>query len=78
MPRQMPRNGTERSRAKRAALILPSMPRTPKPPGIRMPSASSSSRAVSLSSSDSESTQKTSIFVPWWMPACRSASTTDR
>ena len=32
-----------RSRATRAALILPSMPRTPKPPGIRMPSASSSS-----------------------------------
>ena len=28
------------SRAIRAAAILPSMPRTPKPPGIRMPSAS--------------------------------------
>src|SRR3954447_26666531 len=39
MPRQMPRKGIFCSRAIRAAVILPSMPRTPKPPGIRMPSA---------------------------------------
>ena len=35
-------------------------------------------RAPSCSSSVSESTQKTSILVPWWKPAWRSASTTDR
>ena len=34
MPRQIPRNGISFSRAIRAASILPSMPRTPKPPGI--------------------------------------------
>ena len=33
MPKQMPKYGTERSRAKRAAAILPSAPRSPKPPG---------------------------------------------
>src|SRR4028118_1184815 len=40
MPRQTPRYGIPCSRAIRAAAILPSMPRTPKPPGIRMPAAS--------------------------------------
>ncbi len=33
MPRQMPKNGMPRSRAKRIASTLPSMPRSPKPPG---------------------------------------------
>ena len=37
MPKQMPKYGTLRSRAKRAASILPSVPRSPKPPGTRMP-----------------------------------------
>ena len=37
-PRQRPRSGILCSRAYRIAPILPSMPRTPKPPGIRMPS----------------------------------------
>ncbi len=39
-PRQMPRNGTRFSRANRTAATLPSTPRTPNPPGIRMPSTS--------------------------------------
>ena len=33
MPRQMPKNGMPRSRAKRIASTLPSMPRSPNPPG---------------------------------------------
>ena len=41
-PRQMPKYGTLCSRAKRMALIMPSMPRLPNPPGTRMPSYSSS------------------------------------
>ena len=39
MPRQMPRYGIPCSRAICAAWILPSQPRPPKPPGIRIPSA---------------------------------------
>ena len=42
MPKQMPRNGTLRSRAKRTASILPAVPRSPKPPGTRMPCTPSS------------------------------------
>ena len=37
MPKQMPKYGTLRSRANCAARILPSAPRSPKPPGTRMP-----------------------------------------
>ncbi len=37
MPKQMPKYGTLRSRANWAAWILPSEPRSPKPPGTRMP-----------------------------------------
>ena len=36
MPKQMPKYGILRSRANRAASILPSDPRSPKPPGTRM------------------------------------------
>ena len=75
MPRQMPRNGTPRSRAKRVAVILPSTPRPPKPPGTRMPSA----RARSTSRSGaSASTQSISSSTPWWMAACLRASATER
>ena len=41
MPKQMPKYGTLRSRANCAARILPSAPRSPKPPGTRMPWTSS-------------------------------------
>ncbi len=41
----MPKNGMPRSRAKRMASTLPSMPRSPKPPGTRMPSKPESSRS---------------------------------
>ena len=36
MPRQMPKNGMLRSRAKRTLAILPSEPRSPNPPGTRI------------------------------------------
>ena len=36
MPRQMPKKGTLRSRANWTEAILPSVPRSPKPPGTRM------------------------------------------
>ena len=46
-PRQRPKKGTPFSRAYFTDMILPSMPRTPKPPGTRMPSASSSRAVIS-------------------------------
>ena len=66
------------SRAIRAAAILPSMPRTPKPPGIRMPSASSIRWRTCSSSSVSESTQSIATPQPCSKPEWRSASTTER
>ena len=78
MPRQIPRYGMPFSRANRAAAILPSMPRIPKPPGISTPSASDSLRSASAQDSVSASTQITSSLRPWWMAAWLSASTTDR
>ena len=78
MPRQMPRNGIFCSRAIRDAVILPSIPRTPKPPGIRMPSACATRSRTSSSASDSESTQSISIGQPCMNPEWRSASATDR
>ena len=40
IPRQMPKQGIRFSRAYWAAWIIPSMPRSPKPPGTMMPSTS--------------------------------------
>src|SRR5207302_1861118 len=57
MPKQMPKYGTCRSRAKRAASILPSAPRSPKPPGTRMPWTPSRRWTVSSCSKISESSQ---------------------
>ena len=47
IPRQTPRYGMPDSRASLAAAILPSNPRPPKPPGIRIPSTSRSSASTS-------------------------------
>ena len=44
IPRQIPRYGICCSRAICAARILPSKPRPPKPPGIRIPSAPAQAR----------------------------------
>ena len=47
MPRQMPKKGISRSRAKLTEAILPSLPRSPKPPGTRIPCSGSSSATTS-------------------------------
>ena len=52
-PRQRPRTGILCSRAYLMAPILPSMPRTPKPPGMRIPSTPSSWPAASSGFSQS-------------------------
>ena len=78
MPRQMPRYGIPCSRATRQARIFPSQPREPKPPGTSTPSTFSSSRRASSSDMPSASTQRTLTWQPWWMPACLSASCTER
>jgi hypothetical protein len=44
----MPKNGTPCVRAYSAAFIMPRVPRDPKPPGTRMPWASSSSRGAAF------------------------------
>ena len=56
-PRHKPRNGRRCSRAKRAAAILPSMPRKPNPPGITMPSRSLSRPSASRPSASSDAIQ---------------------
>jgi hypothetical protein len=62
----------------RAARILPSMPRPPKPPGTRMPSAPARRRRASSEDvRSSESTQSTSRRPPWSAAAWRRASVTD-
>ena len=78
IPRQMPRKGTLFSRAYRTAEIFPSMPRSPKPPGTRMPSAPARSRAAFSSVTVSESTQRISTFTSFSMPPWVRASTTER
>ena len=40
IPKQIPKNGTLFSRAYLIVVILPSTPRSPNPPGTRIPSAS--------------------------------------
>ena len=55
MPKQMPKNGTLRSRAKRTASSLPAVPRSPKPPGTRMPWTPS--RRATASSSRSKTSE---------------------
>ena len=55
MPRQIPRNGMPWARAYRMAVIMPSMPRLPNPPGTRMPLTSAKSRSAFSSVTVSES-----------------------
>ncbi len=78
MPRQMPKNGIWFSLAYRMALILPSMPRSPKPPGTSTPSQPASSSAALAPVTVSLLTHRTSTFMPLAMPAWVRASTTDR
>ena len=77
MPKQMPKYGTLRSRAKRAARILPSAPRWPKPPGTRMPWMPSRNGAGSSLSKTSLSIQSRLTFTWLAMPPWCSASMSD-
>jgi len=58
------------------ASILPSHPRTPNPPGTRIPWTLA--RRAPSSTSPSDATHCTSTFTRWCAPACRRASVTDR
>mmetsp|Transcript_3181 Transcript_3181/g.11503 ORF Transcript_3181/g.11503 Transcript_3181/m.11503 type:complete len:327 (+) Transcript_3181:525-1505(+) len=88
MPRQMPKYGIRCSRAYLAARIFPSTPRSPNPPGTRMPSArfslaqASSYVRASLRScsgwSSSAATQIRSSLWPAATAACSRALRMDR
>ena len=79
MPRQMPRYGISSSRATRQARILPSQPREPNPPGhehaVDVRELGARPRRASSSSA---STQRTCTRHAVAMPACFSASCTER
>ena len=77
MPKQMPKYGTLRSRANLAARILPSEPRSPKPPGTRMPCTFSRNGAGSSFSKISDSIQSSLTRTLLAMPPCDSASISD-
>ncbi len=66
------------SRAYRAAAILPSIPRSPNPPGITMPSRSFSRPAPSRPSTSSAEISSMSTFAPWKKPEWLSDSMTER
>mmetsp|Transcript_5559 Transcript_5559/g.11288 ORF Transcript_5559/g.11288 Transcript_5559/m.11288 type:complete len:221 (-) Transcript_5559:864-1526(-) len=90
IPRHIPRVGTLFSRANRVAAIIPSIPRTPKPPGIKTPlvlSARSTAHAAACfsgllslvaSSRSPASTQRTLTLTFKCMDACDRALTTDK
>ena len=77
MPKQMPKNGTLRSRANFTAWILPSVPRSPKPPGTRMPWTFSRWETASSRSKISESIHSRPTFTLLAKPPCVSASDSD-
>ena len=77
IPKQIPRNGTSFSRAKRIASIFPSIPRSPKPPGTKIPSAEPILSATFSAVNSCESTQSISISESKSNPACFNASTTE-
>ena len=79
MPRHSPNSGIRCSRQWAIAPILPSMPRTPKPPGTTTASTPAKcSAAPSGVSHRSEATHFTAAFTPWAKPPARIASATDR
>ena len=72
-PRQIPKNGSPCSRAQRTAEILPSIPRSPKPPGTRSPSTRPSGPAAPspsiCSASTHASSTRASLAIPPWTSA---------
>ena len=78
MPKQMPKYGTLRSRAKVAAWILPSVPRSPNPPGTRMPcTCSRCAHRVAALEDLGVSIQSRLTLTLLAMPPCVSASESD-
>ncbi len=61
-----------------AVAIFPSVPREPKPPGIRMPSQQASSLEIPFFSTSSESKKRISTFALSSAPAWWNASIWDR
>ena len=78
MPRQMPRYGTSCSRAYCAARIMPSMPRSPKPPGTSTPPQPPSTSPTFSAISVSESTHSICTCASHAVPAWNSDSATLR
>src|SRR5438045_1016228 len=78
IPMQRPSVGTRRSRPKRVALTLPSMPRYPKPPGTTMPSSPTSGSTSSERSRCSLSIHCSFTSQPAAHAAWRTASATER
>ena len=72
MPRQMPRYGMRFSRAYWIAWILPSMPRSPKPPGTRIASTPSSKPVPCFSTSVASTNwilTRVRVRTPAWISA---------
>ena len=76
IPKQMPKYGMSRSRAKRTAAILPSAPRSPNAPGTRIAWHGSSRAAISPASPRSNSSAsiqstltRTRLAIPPWTSA---------
>jgi hypothetical protein len=77
IPKQMPKNGTLRWRAKRTASIIPGVPRSPNPPGTRIPFTPSSRCTAFGCSKVSLFTQSKRTRTRLAMPPCVSASAND-
>ena len=77
IPRQRPRNGILFSLAYLMAVIFPSIPRSPNPPGTRIPCTSPRTSATFSSFSSSESTHLIFTVACWKIPPCFNASTTE-
>ncbi len=76
MPRQSPRNGMLFSRAYCIAAILPSIPRSPNPPGTSIPLTSPRTCATFPAVSSSEGTHFIFTLLLWAKPPCFNDSTT--
>ena len=78
IPKQMPRNGILFSLAYWTAIILPSTPLVPKPPGTMIPSMPANAFSTPVSSTSSEFTQRILTLAPLWIPAWWRLSTIER
>jgi hypothetical protein len=77
-PRQMPRSGILRSRARLIAAIFPSVPRTPKPPGTRIPLNRSQHGVLDLASKDAYPAPTTARHASWYLAGLASSFSVSR